>query len=57
MRILFSDEKLFDIDGVYNIQSDRVWASSRVETNECGGIKMKRKFPSSDDFRGGHTGS
>ena len=45
MRILFSDEKLFDIDGVYNVQNDRVWAPSRVEANECGGIKMKRKFP------------
>ena len=45
MRILFSDEKLFDIDDVYNVQNDRVWAPSRVEANECGGIKMKRKFP------------
>ena len=24
MRILFSDEKLFNIDGVYNVQNDRV---------------------------------
>ena len=24
MRILFSDEKFFDIDGVYNSQNDRV---------------------------------
>ena len=44
MPILFSDEKLFDIDGVYNVQTDRVWAPSRVEANECGEIKMKRKF-------------
>ena len=71
MRILFSDEKLFDIDGVYNVQNDRIWAPIRVEANECGGIKMKRKFPASGhglagrmlerhhttgDFRGGHTG-
>ena len=71
MRILFSDEKLFDIDGVYNVQNDRIWAPSRVEANECDGIKMKRNFsPSGDglagrmleryhttgDFRGGHTG-
>ena len=45
MPILFSDEKLFDINGVYNVQNDGVWAPSRVEANECGGIKMKRKFP------------
>ena len=71
MRILFSDEKLFDIDGVYNFKNDRVWAPSRVEANECGGIKMKRKFPPSGDglagrmlerhhttgnFRGEYTG-
>ena len=34
---------------MYNIQNDRVWAPSRVEANECGGIKMKRKFPPSGD--------
>lgn len=45
MKILFSDEKLFDIDGVYNVQNDRVWAPSRVEANEKGGIHQKRKFP------------
>ena len=45
MRILFSDDKLFDIDGVYNVQNGRVRTPSRVEANECGGIKMKRKFP------------
>ena len=71
MPILFSDEKLFDIDGVYNVQNVRVWAPSHVEANECGGIKMKRKFPPSGDglagrmlerhhttgdFQGGHTG-
>ena len=25
MRILFSDEKFFNIDDVYNSQNDRVW--------------------------------
>ena len=71
MPILFSQEKLFHIDGVYNVENDRVWIPSRVEANECGVIKMKRKFPPSNhglawrmierhrttgDFRGGHTG-
>ena len=45
MRILFSDEKIFDIDGVYNSQNDRVWAPSRTAANEIGGIRRKRKFP------------
>lgn len=45
MRILFSDEKMFDIDGVYNAQNDRIWASNRAEADKKGGIKPKRKFP------------
>lgn len=42
---LFSDEKLFDLDGVYNVQNDRIWAVSRQEGNKKGGIKKKTKFP------------
>ncbi|CAF1198378.1 unnamed protein product [Adineta ricciae] len=45
MRILFSDEKFFDIDGVYNSQNDRVWAVDRADADKYGGIKQKRKFP------------
>jgi hypothetical protein len=45
MRILFSDEKMFDVDGIYNSRNERIWAVSRVEANEKGGIKMKQKFP------------
>ena len=45
MKILFSDEKLFDIDGVYNSQNDRVWAVSRDEVDKQGGIKQTQKFP------------
>ena len=26
MRILFSDEKMFDLDGIYNSENDRIWA-------------------------------
>jgi hypothetical protein len=44
-RILFSDEKRFDIDGVYNAQNDRIWAVNRQEADETGGRKQKRKFP------------
>ncbi|CAF3257917.1 unnamed protein product [Rotaria socialis] len=49
MRILFSDEKFFDIDGVYNSQNDRVWAIGRADADKNGGIKQKRKFPQKQD--------
>ena len=29
MRILFSDEKMFDLDGIYNSQNDGIWAVNR----------------------------
>ncbi|CAF1504295.1 unnamed protein product [Adineta ricciae] len=45
MRILFSDEKLFDLDGIYNSQNQRIWAASRDEADEKGGIKMGQKYP------------
>ena len=45
MRILFSDEKMFDIDGVYNAQNDRIWAVSRAQADINSGVKQKRKFP------------
>lgn len=45
MKILFSDEKMFDIDGIYNSQNDRVWAANRAEADEKGGVRQKRKFP------------
>ena len=40
MKILFFDEKLFDIDGVYNSQNDRVWAVSHGEADKQDGIKQ-----------------
>ena len=45
MKILFLEEKLFDIDGIYNSQNDRIWAVSRVEADKRGGVKRKQKFP------------
>ena len=45
MRILFSDEKFFDIGDVYNSQNDRVWAVGRADADEKGGIQQRRKFP------------
>ena len=44
IKILFSNEKLFDIDGIYNSQNDRIWAVSRVEADKRGDVKQKRKF-------------
>ena len=34
LKILLSDEKIFDIDGVYNAQNDRAWAVNRDEADE-----------------------
>ena len=40
MKILFSDEKLLDIDGIYNSQNDRICAEANIK----GGIRQIRKF-------------
>ena len=46
MKILFSDEKLFDIGGIYNSQNDRIWAVNRVEADKRGWRKAKNEnFP------------
>ena len=44
LKILFSDEKLFDIDGVCNAQNNRMWAVDRDEADEKSARKQKRKF-------------
>ena len=43
MRIFFSDEKMFDLDGIYNSENDRIWAVNREEANRRGGKKTARK--------------
>ena len=45
MKILFSDEKYFDIDGVYNSQNDRVWTVNRAVADEKAVVKQRRKHP------------
>ncbi|CAF3081974.1 unnamed protein product [Rotaria sp. Silwood2] len=45
LQILFSDEKMFDLDGMYNAQNDRIWASDRSKADVKGGVKQKQKFP------------
>ena len=42
MKILFSDEKYFDIDDVYDSQNDRVWAANRADADEKGSVKQRR---------------
>lgn len=44
MKILLSDEKIFDVDGAYNSQNDRISAVSRREAGKAAGRKQKRKF-------------
>ena len=36
---------MFDIDGVYNSQNERIWAPSRAHMDAKGGIKQIQKFP------------
>ena len=38
---LFSDEKIFDLDGMYNVQNDHVWAINRQEADKKCGMKKK----------------
>ena len=44
MRILFSDAKMFDLDGIYSSQNDRIWVINREEANWRGGKKQQEKF-------------
>ena len=44
MQILFSDDKLFPIDSVYNFENDRVCTSSRAKINKNGEVMPRRKF-------------
>ena len=41
LTILFFDEKMFDLDGMYN---DRMWAVNREEADKRGGVQQTRKF-------------
>ena len=39
INILFSDEMMFDIAGVYNSRNDRIWAVRRSVADTKGGIR------------------
>ena len=45
LKISFSHEKMFDLDGMYNAQNDRVWTVDRAEADRESGVKQKRTFP------------
>ena len=44
-KIMFSDEKLFDGDGQLNPHNDIVYAESREDANNNGGLMPKHKYP------------
>ncbi|CAF4902674.1 unnamed protein product, partial [Rotaria sp. Silwood1] len=41
----FTDEKIFTKNGYLNPKNDVVWADSRCDANERGGVHEKEKFP------------
>ena len=45
MKILFSNEKYFDIDGIYDSKNDRVRAVNRIDADEKNGVKERIKTP------------
>ena len=44
LRILFSDQKFFAIDGVFNSRNERVRVISRAAVDEKGDVMQKQKF-------------
>jgi hypothetical protein len=42
---LFTDEKYFSLEGVFNRQNERAYAVNRSEADEQGGISQKSKYP------------
>ncbi|XP_065650342.1 uncharacterized protein LOC136078497 [Hydra vulgaris] len=43
-KILFSDEKIFNQDGQYNRQNDRIYVESRQAANEGIALHLAHKF-------------
>ena len=42
---MFPEERLFDVDEVYNFQNERIWAPDRTEADAKGGTNEVEKFP------------
>ena len=49
MRIHFSDEKMFDLDSIYNSENDHIWIVNRVEANWRSGKKTAAKVCRKND--------
>ena len=43
MRILFSDEKMFALDDIYNSENDGIWAVNGEEANRRGRKKNSKE--------------
>ena len=49
MTIIFYHETMFDLDGIYNSENDRIWAVNTEEKNRRDGKKnRKESFHKSD---------
>ena len=44
MRTFLSDEKMFDLDDIYNSPNDRIWIVNREEANRRGGKNSKKSL-------------
>ena len=44
MRILFLNEKMFDLDRIYNSQNDGIWTVDREEVNQRGEKNSKESL-------------
>ncbi|CAF4313023.1 unnamed protein product [Didymodactylos carnosus] len=44
-KFLFSDEKYFDLNGVYNSKNERIWAINCAAADDKGGVKQKHQYP------------
>jgi hypothetical protein len=52
LKFLVSDEKMFELDGVYNAQNDRIWTVSRPDADKRGAVKQKRNLRQSHGLVG-----
>ena len=45
LHFMLSDEKMFTLNGGLNKQNDRVYALTREEANEIGGLHFEKIYP------------
>ena len=44
-RMMSTDEKIFTRNGYFNPKSDVIWADSRSDANDQGGLHEAEKYP------------